>query len=179
LAVVVYDITDRESYELLPWWFVERKKYVSESIVKIIVGNKADKVRFSVSAWHMAHWRHIEPYYATQIQEYARQVSTEEAAAYAARMGCLFIETSAKTAMGVCRAFRDVVERVAETPKPWDMQEPRGAARAKSPPSPASESETQVENDRDSENRGRARVIGGFVVTPNMIRFGGEVRGRR
>lgn len=161
---------------------MERKKYVSESTVKIIVGNKADKVCFSVSAWHMVHWRHIETYYATQIQEYARQVSTEEAAAYAARMGCLFTETSAKTAMGVCRAFRDVVERVAETPKPCTMQEPRRAARAKSPdspPSPASESETQMENDRESENQSRARVIGGIVVSPNMIRFGGNYRGGR
>jgi Ras-related protein Rab-18 len=50
LVIVVYDITDRESYELLPWWFVERNKYVSDSTVKIIVGNKADKVCLSVSA---------------------------------------------------------------------------------------------------------------------------------
>ena len=123
-------------------------------------------------------WRYIEPYYATQIQEYARQVSTEEAAAYAARMGCLFVETSAKTPMGVCRAFRDVVERVTEAPELWAMQEPRGTAPAKSSPNRASETETQVENDRESENRGRARVIGGFVVTPNTVRFGGHCRGR-
>jgi hypothetical protein len=126
----------------------------------------------------MVHWRHIESYYATRIQECARQVSTEEAAAYAARMGCLFVETSAKTAVGVCRAFRDVVERVAGTPELWAMQEPRRAARAKSPSSPASEPETQAESDRESENRGQARVIGSFVVTPNTIRFGGHCRGR-
>ncbi|KAH9994327.1 small GTPase superfamily, partial [Russula compacta] len=92
--LLVYDITDRESYEALPMWFAERGKYIPESTVKIVVGNKADK-------------------------EYARQVSTEEAAAYAARMGCLFVETSAKTAMGVRQAFCDVLERIAETPELW------------------------------------------------------------
>jgi hypothetical protein len=31
-------------------------------------------------------------------------------------MGCLFVESSAKTAVGVREAFRDVVERVLNTP---------------------------------------------------------------
>jgi hypothetical protein len=82
--------------------------------------------------------------------------------------------------MGVCRAFRDVVERVAETPEHWAVQEPRRTPPLpKSPPCPTSESETQVENDRKSETRARARVIGGFVVTPNTIRFGGHCHGHR
>ncbi|KAI0300633.1 small GTPase superfamily [Multifurca ochricompacta] len=98
--LLVYDITDRESYEALPWWFGDRGRNVPESVVKIVVGNKADK-------------------------EHARQVSTAEAAAYAARMGCLFVETSAKTAVGVCDAFRDVVERIVETPELWVAQEER------------------------------------------------------
>ena len=44
-----------------------------------------------------------------------RQVSTEEGAALAARMGCLFVESSAKTAVGVRDTFRDVVERIVDT----------------------------------------------------------------
>ena len=51
-AAAVYDITDRESYEAIPWWFAERIKYVPESTIKIIVGNKADKVRLWVFRRH-------------------------------------------------------------------------------------------------------------------------------
>src|SRR6266702_4485134 len=43
-VVTVYDITDRESYGALAWWFAERCTHVPESTVKIIIGNKADKV---------------------------------------------------------------------------------------------------------------------------------------
>jgi Ras-related protein Rab-18 len=41
-----------------------------------------------------------------------RQVSAMEGAAYAAKMGCLFVESSAKTAVGVRETFRDVIERI-------------------------------------------------------------------
>jgi len=92
--LLVYDITNRESFDALAGWFADRGTHVPESRVKMIIGNKADK-------------------------EHARQVPTAEAAAYAARMGCLFVETSAKTATGVCAAFRDAIERVVETPELW------------------------------------------------------------
>jgi Ras-related protein Rab-18 len=49
-------------------------------------------------------------------QESHRQVPTAEAAAFAEKMGCQFVETSAKTAVGVRQAFRDVVERIVENP---------------------------------------------------------------
>jgi hypothetical protein len=44
-------------------------------------------------------------------------VSTAEAMAFAEKMGCQFIETSAKTSAGVRKAFRDVVERIVENPE--------------------------------------------------------------
>ena len=47
--ITVYDITDRESYRALARWFAERGTYVPESTVKIIIGNKADKVCSSSS----------------------------------------------------------------------------------------------------------------------------------
>jgi len=147
--ILVYDITDRESYEAIPWWFAERGKYIPESTVKIMVGNKADK-------------------------EHARQVSTKEAEAYAARMGCLFVETSAKTAMGVSRAFRDVVERVAETPELWVVQEPRKASQATSHPESPNPSSSEPVVPAPTQVESNRRVIGGFVLTQNTIRFGGH-----
>ena len=173
-AVAVYDVTDRESYEAIPWWFAERSKYVPESTIKIMVGNKADKVGLCVPAWQIRR-HHFESDYSISTQEHARQVSTEEAAAYAARMGCLFVEASAKTAMGVSRAFRDVVERVAETPELWVVQEPRKASQASLPGSPNPSSEPAVPARAHVENN--RKVIGGFVLTQDTIRFGGHYYG--
>ena len=41
----MYDVANRESFEALPRWYAELETYVSKSVVKIIVGNKVDKVR--------------------------------------------------------------------------------------------------------------------------------------
>ena len=41
----VYDVSNRETFEALPRWYSELETYVSESVIKIIVGNKVDKVR--------------------------------------------------------------------------------------------------------------------------------------
>ena len=90
-------------------------------------------------------------------------------------MGCLFVETSAKTAMGVSRAFRDVVERVAETPELWVVHEPRKASQASLPESPDPSSEPVVPAQAHVGNN--RRVIGGFVLTQNTIRFGGHYYG--
>ncbi|PAV14921.1 ras-domain-containing [Pyrrhoderma noxium] len=92
--VLVYDVANRETFDALPRWYSELETYVSSSVVKILVGNKVDK-------------------------EFSRQVSTSEGAAFAERMGSLFVEASAKTAVGVRQAFTDVVERILDTPELW------------------------------------------------------------
>lgn len=90
--ILVYDTTNRRTFEELTRWFKEIRTYVSGPVVKIIIGNKVDK-------------------------DYQRQVPTAEAAAYAKKMGCQFAETSAKTAVGVCKAFRDTVGSVVDNPE--------------------------------------------------------------
>ncbi|EJD00362.1 ras-domain-containing protein [Fomitiporia mediterranea MF3/22] len=92
--ILVYDVANRESFAALPRWYSELGTYVSDSVVKILVGNKVDK-------------------------EFSRQVPTSEGAAFAQRMGSLFVEASAKTAVGVREAFTDVVERILDTPELW------------------------------------------------------------
>ncbi|KAH8984131.1 ras family-domain-containing protein [Lactarius akahatsu] len=95
--ILVYDISDRKSFETIEWWFTERSKHAPKSAVKIIVGNKADN-------------------------EHTRQIPTADGAAYAARMGALFVESSAKTSAGVREVFRDTLERVLELPVPFKLE---------------------------------------------------------
>jgi Ras-related protein Rab-18 len=108
---IVYDISNRASFEELEWWFVERSRFAPESAVRVIVGNKADKVipHLCQRLCTCSQW---DP------QEDMRQVPTKEAAAYAARKGALFVEASSKTAVGVREVFRDTVEHVLEAPIP-------------------------------------------------------------
>jgi len=42
---LVYDVSNRESFEALPRWLEELENYVPPEVVKIVVGNKLDKVR--------------------------------------------------------------------------------------------------------------------------------------
>lgn len=93
--ILVYDVSNRESFEALPRWYSELETYVSNSVVKILVGNKVDK-------------------------EFSRQVSVAEAQQFATRMSSLFIETSAKTSVGVNEVFQEVVEKILDTPELWE-----------------------------------------------------------
>ncbi|PFH49628.1 hypothetical protein AMATHDRAFT_112731, partial [Amanita thiersii Skay4041] len=93
-VILVYDVTNRETFDALPRWFNELDTYITTPIVKILVGNKVDK-------------------------EFSRQVPTSEGEAYAERMGSLFVEASAKTAVGVQETFREVVEKILDTPELW------------------------------------------------------------
>jgi len=98
--ILVYDVANRESFEALPKWFSELETYVSPNVVKIVVGNKVDK-------------------------EFSRQVSTEEGKAFAERMGTLFVECSAKTKVGVQDTFRELVEKIVDTPELWAPVQPK------------------------------------------------------
>ena len=62
--ILVYDVANRESFDALPKWFSELETYVSSAVVKIIVGNKVDKVRsWQTSCSHSAA-HHLSPSYA-------------------------------------------------------------------------------------------------------------------
>lgn len=41
----MYDVANRESFDALPRWYSELETYVSPKVVKMVVGNKVDKVR--------------------------------------------------------------------------------------------------------------------------------------
>jgi len=99
--ILVYDVSNRESFDALTHWISEMETYISPSVVKIIVGNKLDK-------------------------EYSRAVTEQEGRQFAERMGTLFLEASAKTSVNVRQTFVDLVEKVIDTPELWPSSAPRG-----------------------------------------------------
>jgi Ras-related protein Rab-1A len=78
--VVVYDITDRESFDQVQHWMSEIDAHASSDVCRLLVGNKAD------------------------LND-KRAVKTDEGAALARQFGIPFLETSAKDASNVETMF--------------------------------------------------------------------------
>ncbi|EAY05009.1 hypothetical protein TVAG_416520 [Trichomonas vaginalis G3] len=77
---IVYDITNRDSFENVRKWINDVDRLATPQVVKLIVGNKTDL-------------------------EEKRQVSKNEGQAFADSLGVPFIETSAKNASNVHEMF--------------------------------------------------------------------------
>jgi len=87
-AIVVYDITSRDSFDKAKTWVTElRSKSTPEQMI-VLVGNKSD-----LSA--------------------ERMVETSQAQSYANENGLIQLETSAKSGTGVYSAFEIIAEKVA------------------------------------------------------------------
>jgi len=95
-AVVVYDITNKDSYAGAKSWVKELQRRGDPNVVIALAGNKADN-----SA--------------------NRAVETEEVQAYAAENGVIFFETSAKTAQNVRELFVDIANKLPKS-APADEQ---------------------------------------------------------
>lgn len=77
--IMVYDVTNQESFDHVNDWLNEVNRYASEGTCKLLVGNKSDRTD--------------------------KVVSTEAAKAYADELKIPFLETSAKNASNVEEAF--------------------------------------------------------------------------
>jgi len=78
--IVVYDVTDMDSFNNVKQWLNEIDRYACENVNKLLVGNKCDLV-------------------------HKRVVDTEIAKAFAEKLEIPFLETSAKAATNVEKAF--------------------------------------------------------------------------
>ena len=79
-ALLVYDITRKETFNHLTRWLEEVRQNGNPDIMVMLIGNKADL-------------------------DSRRQVSTEEGERFAKENGLIFLETSAKTNFNVEQAF--------------------------------------------------------------------------
>jgi small GTP-binding protein len=82
-AIMVYDITKRDSFDGLKRWHKELSDFGPKDIAILIAGNKEDLVQVEA-------------------------VSQEEAKGFANSIGALYKKTSAKTNVGIEQMFRDL-----------------------------------------------------------------------
>jgi GTPase SAR1 family protein len=89
-AIVVYDVTNQDTFSRAKNWVKELQRQASPNIVIALAGNKADLSN-------------------------KRMVDFEEAQAYADDNGLLFMETSAKTAMNVNEIFLAIAKKLPKS----------------------------------------------------------------
>jgi len=92
-AVVVYDLTNRQSYVRAKSWVKELQRQGNPNIVIALAGNKFD------------------------LQD-KRQIDPEEARTYADENGIFFMETSAKTDHNVTGLFETIAIKLPKTVSP-------------------------------------------------------------
>ena len=88
--LVVYDITERKSFDNLNSWLIEIEKNGNKNVYKLLIGNKSDL-------------------------EEQRQISKEEGKEFAEINGMEFFETSAKENFQVQEAFIQLTRDVIKT----------------------------------------------------------------
>ncbi|KAF8111468.1 hypothetical protein N665_0074s0004 [Sinapis alba] len=88
--IIVYDVTDQESFNNVKQWLSEIDRYASDNVNKLLVGNKCDLTE-------------------------NRAVPYETAKAFADEIGIPFMETSAKDATNVEQAFMAMSASIKES----------------------------------------------------------------
>ena len=95
--IVVYDTTDRDSFDHLPDWLKDVSELAEPNAKKMLVGTKVD------------------------IDSAPRQVPKDAVASYSAAINVPFIETSSKTGLNVEHAFNQITSMLLEDVSSGDI----------------------------------------------------------
>ena len=100
--IVVFDVTDQESFNNVKQWLHEIDRYACANVKKLLVGNKCDLAS-------------------------KRAVPTEQAQEFADSLGIQYLETSAKNSTNVEKAFTTMAGQIRK----WMQTQPTPAAQTK------------------------------------------------
>ncbi|KAJ8601037.1 hypothetical protein CTAYLR_007970 [Chrysophaeum taylorii] len=100
--IVVFDVTDTESFNNVKQWLHEIDRYACQNVKKLLVGNKCDLAS-------------------------KRAVPTEQAKEFADSLGIHYLETSAKNSTNVEKAFTTMAGQIRK----WMQTQPTPAAQTK------------------------------------------------
>lgn len=125
-ALLVYDITDRDSFTKVRDWVKELRKIVGKNIVLVIAGNKSD-------------------------MEKKRQVEEAEAEQYAASVGAVHVPTSAKTGKNVEAAFLELTKGMLKQSRAAETAASSAASSSSSSAPPVSSQRGFVDISRETE----------------------------
>ena len=96
-ALLVYDITRKDTFNNVKKWLNELKENASKDIIIILIGNKVDL-------------------------EEKREVTKDEGQEFADQNGLMFLETSAKTAQNILEAFNISARSILSNIKKNEMK---------------------------------------------------------
>ncbi|CED83459.1 GTPase Rab2, small G protein superfamily [Phaffia rhodozyma] len=97
-ALLVYDVTRSQTFRELPLWLKDLRAHADPSVSIILLGNKSDLDSSAETST-------TTPGEDAKPRSGKREVSREEAQAFAEREGLMFLECSAKSGEGVNEAF--------------------------------------------------------------------------
>ena len=121
-AIIVYDITQKDSLQKAVKWVDELKSKLGEDsdVIISLIGNKLDLVSAQSSdtttttttTTNTDNDSNTDIAAAAEELEGNRQVEEEEASEYAVQNGLLFHEVSAKTSKGINEIFQEIGENL-------------------------------------------------------------------
>ena len=151
-ALLVFDISRRETFASVTTWLHDLKQIAEEGIIVVLVGNKSDLADASLVG-------------SGREEVNKRQVTREEAEAWCKTNNVMgYVETSAKSGDGVERAFLNVAERVYQNIEAgkYDLNDRRSGVKAASAPTAGNTAKTVNLTVRDEVGgRGKASGAGG------------------
>jgi len=115
--IVVYDVTDQDSFDNVKQWLQEIERYASENVKKLLVGNKSDLTQ-------------------------KKQVDYTTAKEYADQLAIPFLETSAKANTNVEQAFITMASEIKNS-MPAGQVSPGSGPKVTVGPSAAINSQNQ------------------------------------